>query len=166
MVLKSSSKDGRAAAATARAPLLGSDGGSDGGSDAGLVRAGGGGGIACDADEAPAGGGCGGCDCDAAAPGGRDGAAVGGTDGVRGGSWTPDADAPGPRVRRGGSGGRRRPHCWHTASSSAFSALQNGQNLNAPRPPAHRGRSLRRRSSARPCAAAASDPPRAGHRTP
>jgi hypothetical protein len=33
------------------------------------------------------------------------------------------------RPLRGGNGGRRRPHAWQTASSSAFSALQNGQNL-------------------------------------
>ena len=46
---------------------------------------------------------------------------------ARGGSRTPVAGAL--RARRGGSGGRRRPHDWHTASSSAFSALQNGQNL-------------------------------------
>lgn len=31
--------------------------------------------------------------------------------------------------RRGGNGGKRRPHAWQTARSSAFSALQNGQNL-------------------------------------
>ena len=48
----------------------------------------------------------------------------------RGGSWTP---VPGAlRARRGGRGGSRRPHDWHTASSSAFSALQNGQNLMLP----------------------------------
>jgi hypothetical protein len=46
---------------------------------------------------------------------------------ARGGSSTPVAGAL--RDRRGGNGGRRRPHDWHTASSSAFSALQNGQNL-------------------------------------
>ena len=33
------------------------------------------------------------------------------------------------RARRGGSGGKRRPHAWHAAISSEFSALQNGQNL-------------------------------------
>jgi hypothetical protein len=49
-----------------------------------------------------------------------------GEPGVRGGSWTPVAGAL--RARRGGKGGSRRPHDWHTASSSAFSALQNGQN--------------------------------------
>jgi hypothetical protein len=47
----------------------------------------------------------------------------------RGGSWIPVGGAF--RARRGGSGGRRRPHAWQTASSSAFSALQNGQNLIA-----------------------------------
>jgi hypothetical protein len=46
---------------------------------------------------------------------------------LRGGSSTPVGGAL--RARRGGTGGRRRPHAWHTASSSAFSALQNGQNL-------------------------------------
>jgi hypothetical protein len=45
---------------------------------------------------------------------------------ARGGSSTPVGGAL--RARRGGSGGNRRPHDWHTASSSAFSALQNGQN--------------------------------------
>jgi hypothetical protein len=49
---------------------------------------------------------------------------------ARGGRRTPVAGAL--RARRGGSGGRRRPHDWHTASSSAFSALQNGQNLMLP----------------------------------
>src|SRR5207247_1288763 len=46
----------------------------------------------------------------------------------RGGSWTP-VGWPLLPARRGGNGGSRRPHAWHTASSSAFSALQNGQNL-------------------------------------
>jgi hypothetical protein len=46
--------------------------------------------------------------------------------GARGGSWMPVGGAL--RARRGGNGGRRRPHAWHAASSSAFSALQNGQN--------------------------------------
>jgi hypothetical protein len=45
---------------------------------------------------------------------------------ARGGSWTPVGGAL--RCRRGGSGGNRRPHARHDASSSAFSALQNGQN--------------------------------------
>jgi hypothetical protein len=45
------------------------------------------------------------------------------------GSWIPVGGAL--RARRGGSGGNRRPHAWHAASSSAFSALQNGQNLIA-----------------------------------
>jgi hypothetical protein len=36
-------------------------------------------------------------------------------------------------ARRGGSGGNRRLHDPHTAASSAFSALQNGQNrISAP----------------------------------
>jgi hypothetical protein len=52
--------------------------------------------------------------------------------GGRGGSWTPVGGAL--RARRGGSGGRRRPHAWHEASSSAFSALQNGQNRMISRP--------------------------------
>jgi hypothetical protein len=59
----------------------------------------------------------------------------GGVDGVaggRGGSCTPLAGAL--RARRGGSGGSRRPHDWHTARSSAFSALQNGQNRMCYRP--------------------------------
>jgi hypothetical protein len=47
-------------------------------------------------------------------------------EGGRGGSWTPVGGAL--RARRGGSGGKRRPHAWQEASSSAFSALQNGQN--------------------------------------
>jgi hypothetical protein len=51
--------------------------------------------------------------------------------GARGGSCTPVGGAL--RARRGGSGGSRRPHALHTASSSAFSALQNGQNLTAGR---------------------------------
>ncbi len=46
--------------------------------------------------------------------------------GGRCGSCTPVGGAL--RARRGGNGGKRRPHAWHTASSSAFSALQNGQN--------------------------------------
>jgi hypothetical protein len=45
---------------------------------------------------------------------------------ARGGNSTPVAGAL--RARRGGSGGSRRPHDWQTARSSAFSALQNGQN--------------------------------------
>lgn len=45
----------------------------------------------------------------------------------RSGSCTPVGGAF--RARRGGNGGKRRPHAWHVASSSAFSALQNGQNL-------------------------------------
>src|SRR5206468_3021206 len=46
---------------------------------------------------------------------------------ARGGSVMP-VGGPLLPARLGGSGGRRRPHAWHTASSSAFSALQNGQN--------------------------------------
>jgi hypothetical protein len=46
--------------------------------------------------------------------------------GRRGGSWMPVVGALRARAR-GGSGGRRRPHAWHTARSSLFSALQNGQ---------------------------------------
>jgi hypothetical protein len=56
----------------------------------------------------------------------RDGGAGDWAAPARGGSWTPVAGAL--RGRRGGRGGSRRPHAWHTASSSAFSALQNGQN--------------------------------------
>jgi hypothetical protein len=49
----------------------------------------------------------------------------------RGGSWMPVGGAL--RARRGGSGGSRRPHAEQVASSSAFSALQNGQNrISAP----------------------------------
>jgi hypothetical protein len=50
------------------------------------------------------------------------------------GSWMPVGGAL--RPLRGGNGGRRRPHAWHTASSSAFSALQNGQNLIGQHPAA------------------------------
>lgn len=46
--------------------------------------------------------------------------------GRRMGSCTP---VGGAFRRRGGSGGKRRPHAWQVASSSAFSAVQNGQNL-------------------------------------
>jgi hypothetical protein len=53
--------------------------------------------------------------------------AGGGAPAERDGKLTPLGGAF--RVRRGGSGGRRRPHAWQTARSSAFSALQNGQNL-------------------------------------
>jgi hypothetical protein len=53
-----------------------------------------------------------------------------GDGGARGGSCTPVGGAL--RARRGGSGGSLRPHDWHTASSSAFSALQNGQNRMLP----------------------------------
>ena len=55
---------------------------------------------------------------------------IAGDDGARGGSCTPVGGAL--RARRGGSGGSLRPHDWHTASSSAFSALQNGQNRMLP----------------------------------
>jgi hypothetical protein len=51
----------------------------------------------------------------------------------RGGNTTP-VGWPLLPARRGGSGGKRRPHDAHTADSSAFSALQNGQNrISAPR---------------------------------
>jgi len=62
-------------------------------------------------------------------PARRTGVGGGVVDGVagRGGRLMPVGGAL--RARRGGSGGKRRPHAWQTASSSAFSALQNGQNL-------------------------------------
>jgi hypothetical protein len=46
-------------------------------------------------------------------------------------------------ARRGGSGGKRRPHAAHAVASSTFSELQNGQNLIA----GPRTRSGRRRLS-------------------
>lgn len=56
-------------------------------------------------------------------PPGRCGCAVG----ARCGSVMP-VGCPLLPARRGGNGGKRRPHDWHAAISSAFSALQNGQN--------------------------------------
>src|SRR6185312_190148 len=51
---------------------------------------------------------------------------LGGTvlDARRGGSWMPVGGALRAARARGGSGGKRRPHAWHTARSSLFSALQ------------------------------------------
>jgi hypothetical protein len=46
----------------------------------------------------------------------------------RGGMLMPVGGALRLPARRGGSGGNRRPHAWHAAIWSAFSALQNGQN--------------------------------------
>ena len=57
---------------------------------------------------------------------------------------------------RGGKGGRRRPHDWHAAMSSLFSALQNGQNLTSPRAlSCHRRSSTRTRTHSKRCATCA-----------
>ena len=95
---------------------------------------------------------CGGSppDCDVAGIGGGIvlplrgvGGTAGGFDGgfARGGNCTPVGGAP-RAARRGGNGGSLRPHVSQVALSSAFSALQNGQNLTG----WPRTRSCRRRS--------------------
>jgi hypothetical protein len=74
--------------------------------------------------------------CERTAGRGADGGTAGrgpdgGTTGGRCGNCTPVGGALRVGPRRGGNGGNRRPHVPQTVFSSAFSALQNGQNLTA-----------------------------------